>query len=161
LDILCLPAVANKLRKAIPLIVRIYDQYPLIPFRRKNQQVGLYRAVIQEFVDAVIGEQVTKKNVIGPGTKTAMQKKDLKGMGVQSRLQALQSKGVLSVAEQLSEKLWKIKDHAKAGAETDTQTAAAQGRIMLRDAEDHVVKTFVHWLYNHGTTLQYGDAQHL
>jgi hypothetical protein len=158
---LCLSALANRLCKAIPLIVRIYDHYPLISFRKKNQQVGSYRAVIQEFVDGIIGDQVAKKNVIGPGTKTAMQKKDLKGMGVQARLQALQSKGVLSVAEQLFEKLRKMKNHAKAEAETDPTKAAAQGRIMLRDAEDQVVKAFVHWLYNHGTNLQYSDAQHL
>jgi hypothetical protein len=158
---LCISAGANSLCKAIPLIVRIYDDYPIIPCRRKNQQVGSYRAIIQEFVDRVIGEQVTKKNVVGPGTKTAMQKKDLKSMGVQSRLQALQSKGVLSVAEQLFEKLRTIKNIAKAEAETEPTKAAAQGRIMLRDAEDHVVKAFVHWLYNHGMNLQYVDAQHL
>ena len=104
-------------------------------------------------MDEVIIEQVTKRNA-------TIQKKDLKGMGIQPRLQGLQSKGVLVVTQQLSNKLREIKFKEREAAKSSVEKAAAQRRIILPDFEDRVVRSLVHWTYCQGS-LSYDDAEHL
>jgi hypothetical protein len=115
---------------------------------------------VQQAVDKAIAEQVCKKNVVGPQSKSAVQKKDLKDMGVQLRLKALTSKGVLAVATRVSIKLREIKQDEAKAAETDVMKAAAQRRIILRNYEDRVVRSLIHWTYC-GGNLTYDNAEHL
>jgi hypothetical protein len=105
-------------------------------------------------------EQVTKRNVTAPQSKTGLQKKDLRGMGIQPRLNCLQSKAVFAIAQRLSEQLREIKHSEKQAAKTDTAKAAAQRRIILPQFEDREVKSLVQWTYC-PDTLVYEDAEHL
>lgn len=130
--------------------MHIYDQYPL----------RSHLASIHKLVDEVVEEQVAKKHVIGPSSKTALAKKDLKGMGVQPRLQCLSSKGVLAVAERLSNLLRTIKMKEKDAAKENTFKAAAQHRILLPDGNEMVIRSLAEWMYNRGN-LVYEDAEHL
>jgi hypothetical protein len=136
--------------QASPLIARIYDEYPL----------SSYRKTIRELVDEAVLDQVSKRSVIAAQSKTTLQKKDLKGMGIHLRLQGLQSKGVLAVVQQLSKGLREIKYKEKEAAKTNTVKAAAQGKIMVPYAEDRVVRSLVHWTYSQGA-LTYDDAEQL
>lgn len=137
-------------KQASNLIAKIYDHYPLAG----------YHLTIQQVVDDVITEQVGKKAVIAANTKTAVQKKDLKAMGVVPRLQALTSKGVLAVAESLSNRLREIKLQERAAATSDPLKAAAQGRIVTPGTEGRTVTSLVHWLYAQGA-LTYDGPEHL
>jgi hypothetical protein len=111
-------------------------------------------------VDEVILEQVAKRNVTGPQSKTGLQKKDLRGMGIQPRLSGLQSKAVFAIAQRLSEQLRQIKHTEKQAAKTDTAKAAAQQRIILPQFEDREIRSLVQWTYCHDTLI-YEDAEHL
>jgi hypothetical protein len=111
-------------------------------------------------VDEVILEQVAKRNVTGPQSKTGLQKKDLRGMGIQPRLSGLQSKAVFAIAQRLSEQLRQIKHTEKQAAKTDTAKAAAQQRIILPQFEDREIRSLVQWTYC-PDTLIYEDAEHL
>jgi hypothetical protein len=132
------------------LIVQIYERYPL----------SFHRERIQHTVDEVITEQVTKRNVTAAHSKTVLQKKDLKSMGIQPRLKGLQSKGVFAVAQRLSEHLRQIKYSEKQAAKTDRAKAAAQRRIILPHYDDREVKSLVQWTYC-PDALVYEDAEHL
>jgi hypothetical protein len=132
------------------LIVQIYDRYPLSSRRER----------IQHTVDEVITEQVTKRNVTAPQSKTVLQKKDLKSLGIQPRLKGLQSKGVFAVAQRLSEQLRQIKYSEKQAAKTDRAKAAAQRRIILPHHDDREVKSLLRWAYC-PDALVYDDAEHL
>jgi hypothetical protein len=133
-----------------PLIARIYTNYPL----------SLHRNEIQQIVDDVITEQVVKRHVTGPQTKPVLVKKDLKGMGIQLRLQSLQSKGVLAVAQRLSGHLRQIKHDEKEAAKTNRNKAAAQNRFILPGVEDRTVKSLCQWTYYQGNLI-YEDTKHL
>jgi len=111
-------------------------------------------------VDDIIADQVTKRNVVASGSKTALQKKELKGVGLQLRLQGLSSRGVCAVVEGLSDKLRDIKYEERIAAQTSVVKAAAQHRIILRNAEDRVVRSLIQWTYCQGV-LNYDDAEHL
>jgi hypothetical protein len=132
------------------LIVQIYEHYPL----------GSYRERIQQLVDEVVTEQVVKRHVVAPQSKTVLQKKDLKTMGIQPRLKGLQSKGVFAVAQRLSEQLRHIKHMEKQAAKTDRAKAAAQRRIILSNYDDREIKSLVQWTYC-PDALIYEDAEHL
>jgi hypothetical protein len=132
------------------LIVRIYGEYPL----------SSYRTTIKELVDEAVLDQVSRRNVIAAQSKNTLQKKDLNGMGILLRLQGLQSKGVLAVAQRLSKGLREIKHRENEAAKTNIVKAAAQRRIVLPQTEDRVVRSFVQWTYCQ-RTLIYDDAEQL
>jgi hypothetical protein len=111
-------------------------------------------------VDDVVLDQVAKRHVTAPQSKSVMTKKDLKGMGIRPRLQNLQSKGVLAVAQLLSEQLRHIKRIEKDAARTNKTKAAAQKKIVLQGVEERTVTSLVHWTYCHGS-LAYDDPEHL
>lgn len=89
-----------------------------------------------------------------------LQKKDLKNLGIQLRLQGLHSRGVLAVAQRLSEKLRHIKHEENEVSKSSFLKAAAQRRIILPNVEDRVIRSLVQWIYCQGT-LTYEDAEHL
>jgi hypothetical protein len=128
----------------------MYDHYPVMVYREK----------IQKAVDDAIVEEVSKRHVVGTGSKTPFTKKDLKDLGIQLRLQALQSKGVMEVAQRVSIVLRGFKHKEKEAAKTSTKKAAAQRRWIIPDAEDRVVLSLVQWMYCDGT-IHYDDAEHL
>jgi hypothetical protein len=146
--------------QVMPIIIRIYEYYPNLTYCKHDNQVGSYRQDVREVIDEAIADQVAKKNVIAPTSKPGLQKKDLKGMGIQLRVQSLQARGVLNVAQRLFDELRQIKQEEKEAAETERLKAAAQRRIILPNVEDRVAKSLVHWVYNHGA-LTYDDAEHL
>jgi hypothetical protein len=129
--------------------MKIYDRCPLRTYQKN----------IQSIVDDLIVVEVGRRHVVTQ-SKTPFAKKDLPGMGIQLRLQALQSKGVLAVAQGLSDHLRQIKHKEKEAAKTDIRKAAAQRRWIVPDTEDHVVRSLVQWLYCAGS-LKYDDAEHL
>jgi hypothetical protein len=132
------------------LIVRIYEHHPL----------STHRGHIQQIVDEIVTEQVSKRNVTAPQSKTVLQKKDLKGMGIQPRLKGLQSKAVFAITQRLSEQLRQIKHTEKQAAQTNRAKAAAQRRIILPQFEDREVRSLVQWTYC-PDELIYEDAEHL
>lgn len=134
----------------MPLLVQIYEHYPLKSHRQR----------FKDIIDGAIVEQVGKKHVIATQAKGTLQKKDLPGMGIQSRLEALQSKGVLAVVNRVSEELRVVKQFEKDQASSDPIKAAAQGRIILRNTDARVVRSLVQWMYCHGS-LTFQDAAHL
>jgi len=105
-------------------------------------------------------EQVNKKAVVAAGTKGAIQEKELKGMGIILRLQALSARGVLAVAEALSNLLREVKMKERDAAKTDLLKAAAQRRIILPNTQGRTIRSLVHWLYGQGA-LDYEDPEHL
>ncbi|KAH7093795.1 hypothetical protein FB567DRAFT_181136 [Paraphoma chrysanthemicola] len=134
---------------AIPVIVQIYSNYPLPEYRKS----------IQKTLDEVIIEQVAKHNTVGTG-KAAVQKKDLKDMGIQARLTALTSKGVFNIAMHLSIELRGVKQKEVKIAETNTTKAAAQRRIFLPNFESPTVSALTHWVYSRGEILnEKGDLK--
>ncbi|KAF2832416.1 hypothetical protein CC86DRAFT_366209 [Ophiobolus disseminans] len=137
-------------KEARAQITHIYEHYP----------IPGHRNAIQLFVDEAIAEQVNKKNIIGPTTKNPLQKKDLKGMGIQLQLQSLNSKAVWTVTERLVSKLREIKHKERKDAKSSSVKAAAQHRIILPNTEDRVVRSLVQWIYCQGA-LNYDDAEHL
>jgi hypothetical protein len=137
-------------RQAIPILVQVYEHYPLKSHRQD----------IKNTIDEAIVEQVAKKNVISPQAKATLQKKDLLGMGVQLRLEALQSKGVLAIVNRVSEELREVKQFERDEAGSEPVKAAAQGRIILRNADARVVRSLVQWIYCQGS-LKFDDAEHL
>jgi hypothetical protein len=133
------------------LIEDIYEHYPL----------KLHRKSIHDLIDNAIMKQVVNKLVLpAQPPKAALQKKDLKSMAVLQRLEGLQPKGVLAIAQELSNLLRQIKRFEEEAAKTNVTKAAAQHRIVLPHVEDRVVRSLVQWMYNHGT-LSYDDAEHL
>jgi hypothetical protein len=131
------------------VIIHIYDKYPLPE----------YRKAIQKTVDEAIIEQVAKHQTVGP-SKTAVQKKDLKDMGVQARLKALTSRGVFNVATRISTELRGIKQKELEASEANITKAAAQRRIILQDFEEPAVTSLTHWIYC-GGKLIYKNAEQL
>jgi hypothetical protein len=132
------------------LITRIYDHYPLSTHRKGTR----------EFIDNVISEQVRKRNVVSTSAKTALQTKDLNGMSIQLRLQALNSRAVLAVTERLSSELRNIKVEEREATKTNDVKAAAQRRIIRPNVEDRTVRSLIHWMYGQ-QALVYDDAEHL
>jgi hypothetical protein len=103
---------------------------------------------------------VEKKHIIASGPKSAIQKKELKDMGIHLRLLGLSSKGVLAVTERLSSMLRNIKRREKEDAKSDKLKAAVQQRIILPNTEERVVRSLMHWTYYRGA-LMYEDPEHL
>ncbi|KAH4047807.1 hypothetical protein HBH70_238150 [Parastagonospora nodorum] len=136
--------------KAVPLIAKIHGEYPLKSYQQR----------IQKTIDAVIVEEVGKRHVVMTGSKVAFAKKDLKDLGINLRLEALQAKGVMEVAQRLSSVLREVKHQEREAAKTSTQKAAAQRRLLFPDAEHRVVLSLVNWIYFNGL-LHYDDAEHL
>lgn len=134
--------------QTVPLIVIVYEGHPLRSYRPK----------IQTAIDAVIVEEVSTRHVVGTGSKVLFAKKDLKDMGIKLRLQALQSKGVMEVAQRLSSVLRQIKHEEREAAKISTKKAVAQRRWMLPDAEDRDVRSLVTWMYCNGA-LHWDDAE--
>jgi hypothetical protein len=65
-------------------------------------------------------EQVKNKLVLpSQPSKAALQKKDLKGMAIIHRLEGLQPKGVLAIAQELSDALRQIKRLEEEAAKTN------------------------------------------
>jgi hypothetical protein len=81
-------------------------------------------------------------------------------MTITPRLKALTSKAVLVVTQKVSAKLQKIKHAETEAVQTNTRKAAAQGRIILIDAEEKVVRPLCSWLYGQRDPV-YNDAEHL
>lgn len=130
--------------------MRIYDKYPLTT----------KRTTIRRSVDHVVSEQVVKKNVISGNTKIALQKKDLKDMGILLRLQALNSKGVLAVTVHLSSELREVKVEERITAKQDQVIAAAQRSIIRPNTEERTVRSLIQWMYGQNA-LVYDDPEHL
>lgn len=82
------------------------------------------------------------------------------GMSLQSRLEALNSKGLRSVAQPLFDQLHEYKHRTLAAAKTAPATAAVQRCLILPNVEERVVKSLMSWLYGQGS-LNFDDAQHL
>lgn len=116
------------------LITRIYENHPL----------SAYRTTIQQVVDEAIIEQVGKRAVVAASSKTAIRKKDLKGMGILPQLQVLTSRAVLSVAKRLASRLRDIKVRERQVAATNSLKAAAQRRIIKPEAKGRAVGSLVH-----------------
>lgn len=136
--------------QAMTLITRIYEHYPQTA----------YHTTVHQVVDDAILEQVAKKAMIASNSKTPFQKKELKDMGVLSRLQLLTTKAVLAVAERLSIRLRDIKIKERKAAETSVLKAAAQRRIIVPNADSRTVRSLVQWLYSQGA-LSYENPEHL
>jgi hypothetical protein len=81
-------------------------------------------------------------------------------MPIKSRLSALNAKGLHSVTHLVSTKLREIKHTEIEAARKNPRKAAAQGRIIIPDAEEKVVRALCTWLYSQGD-LVYDDAEHL
>jgi hypothetical protein len=83
---------------------------------------------------------VEKKHIIASGPKSAIQKKELKDMGIHL--------------------LRNIKRREKEDAKSDKLKAAVQQRIILPNTEERVVRSLMHWTYYRGA-LMYEDPEHL
>ncbi|KAL5117039.1 hypothetical protein ACEQ8H_004998 [Pleosporales sp. CAS-2024a] len=127
----------------------------------KSHPLKSYQKSIQQCMDDAVITEVGKKHVVGAGSNRITTKRDVVGLDIDSRLQALQAKGVFAVAQSVAGILRQIKYQEHDAATTNLKKATAQRRIILPDTtEDRVVRSVVLWLYSHGM-LNYDDSEHL
>lgn len=130
------------------MIATIEDKYPL-------QE---YQKTISKLIISTVDQQFANKNTKQSG-KTPKSKKDLLDLGLRMRPSLLNSEGALEVAAEVCAKLQRIKATERQKAKTMVIKAWAQGRLLLRDASEKSVLSFVEWAYH--STLRYEDAEHL
>lgn len=132
----------------MPLIETVNDKYPLQEYQKR----------INKSITDAIDQQFTNKNLSESGSlpKTL---KVFQGLSVRTRLSLLNAEGALEVAEELCAHLQRVKGTEKQKARTNVTKAWAQGRLLLRNANERCVLAFVNWAYH--ATLHYEDTEHL
>jgi hypothetical protein len=110
--------------------------------------------VINQAVDL----QFTNKNLV-QSTDKPKGLKAFQDLGLNKRLNLLNSEGALEVAEEVCAQLQKFMATEVQKAKNNVNKAWAQGRLLLRGANEQSVASFVEWAYR--KTLVYEDAEHL